>query len=109
MKPELYEFIETLKRDAELAKDAALADLRDQVKNPKHKDCFVTESVSMRVLVGRPRGFYSGIKHTPIDRANWEHQLRVIDLEIVETIKKELDDSWFVKVAGAQIWARKIK
>lgn len=109
MKTEMHEFIETLKRDAVPAKAAVLTDLRNQIKNPKHKDCFVTESVFCRVLVGRPRGFYNAIKFTPIDRANWEHQLRVIDLEIVETIKKELDDSWFVEVAGAQIWARKIK
>ena len=109
MKTEMHEFIETLKRDAVPAKAAALADLRNQIKNPKNKDCFVTESVSMRVLVGRPRGFYNAIKFTDIDRANWEHQLRVIDLEIVETIKKELDASWDVYVSGAQIWGSKIK
>lgn len=107
MRIELHEFIESLESEAVQAKASALADLRDQIKNPKYNNVIVTHSVFMRVLVDqrRPLGFYSGF--TRVEREQYEHVLRVIDLEIVDTFQKELGSNWHVQIAGAQIWARR--
>lgn len=98
--------IEDFKREAGLAKDAALADLRDQVNNAKQGCFYFTDSVYFRVLSLNADLRYFLINQPQLQRLEYELLLRKHDLYIANTVGEELGADWTVEVSGSQIWAR---